>query len=94
MFKEYEQVWRLGAQGCAYTEPYTLTLKRFQLGRLRGSVVERLSLAQGLIPGSWDRVLHRAPPGELLPLPVSLPLSLCVSHEYINKIFFKKRLQW
>ena len=27
----------------------------------------------------------------LLPLPVSLPLSLCVSHEWINKIFFKKK---
>ena len=27
----------------------------------------------------------------LLPLPVSMHLSLCVSHEYINKIFFLKK---
>ena len=30
----------------------------------------------------------------LLPLPVSLPLYLCVSHEEINKIFFKKPITW
>ena len=30
-------------------------------GHLGGSVVERLPSAQGLIPGSWDRVPHRAP---------------------------------
>ena len=26
-----------------------------------GSVVECLPSAQGMIPGTWDRVLHRAP---------------------------------
>ena len=31
------------------------------LGHLGGSVVECLPLAQFVIPGSWDRVLHRAP---------------------------------
>ena len=36
------------------------------LGRLGGLAVEHLPLAQGMIPGSWDRVLHQAP------LPVAL----------------------
>ena len=30
-------------------------------GHLGGSVVEHLPLAQGVMPGSWDRVLHQAP---------------------------------
>ena len=42
-------------------------------GRLGGSVVEHLPSAQGVTPGSQDRV----PAGSLLlPLPVFLPLSL------------------
>ena len=49
-------------------------------GRLGGSVVEDLPLAQGVIPESWDQVLHQAPQKELLfLLPVSLPISLCLS---------------
>ena len=40
-------------------------------GHLSGSVVEQLPLAQGVIPGSWDRVLHRAPHREV-PLILSL----------------------
>ena len=49
-------------------------------GRLEGSVVGHLSLAWGVIPRSWDRVPHWAPfRGLLLPLPVSLPLSLYLS---------------
>ena len=31
------------------------------LGHLGGSVVEHLPLAQVVVPGSWDRVPHRAP---------------------------------
>ena len=31
------------------------------LGRLGGSAVEHLPLAQGVTPGSWDQVLHQAP---------------------------------
>ena len=53
-----------------------------KLGHLGGSVVERLPSALGMILGSWDRVLHQAPPHPgilLLPLPMSLPLSLCLS---------------
>ena len=46
-------------------------------GCLGGSVDERLPLAQGMIPGSWDQVLHQG--SLLLPLPVSLPLSVCLS---------------
>ena len=39
-----------------------------------------LPLTQGVILGSWDQVLHQAPHGSLLlPLPMSLPLSLCLS---------------
>ena len=30
------------------------------LGHLGGSMVEHLPLAQVMIPGSWDRVLHGA----------------------------------
>ena len=31
------------------------------MGHLGGSVVERLPLAQVIIPGSWDQVPHQAP---------------------------------
>ena len=49
-------------------------------GRLGGSAVEHLPLAQGVIPGSWDPMLHGAPGREpASPLPVSLPLSFCVN---------------
>ena len=52
-------------------------------GRLGGSAVERLPSAQGVIPGSWDQVLHQA----LGMGPASLSLCLClclslyISHE-------------
>ena len=36
-----------------------------ELGHLGGSVIERLPLAQVVIPGSWDQVLHQAPHREL-----------------------------
>ena len=46
-----------------------------------GSVVERLPSAQGMILEFRDGV-PQAPCMELvLPLPVSLPFSLCLSHE-------------
>ena len=38
-----------------------LCFKTSKQGHLGGSVVERLPSAQGVIPGSWDQVLHRAP---------------------------------
>lgn len=40
-------------------------------------MVERLPLAQGVIPESWDQVPHRAPSGEpAASLPMSLPSKL------------------
>ena len=63
--------------------------KSTRRGHLGGSVVEHLPLAQVVILGSRDRVPHQAPCGSLLlPLPVSLPLSVCLS--WINKVFKKK----
>ena len=57
--------------------------RRDMEGRLGGSVVECLSSAQGLIPGSWDQIPHQAPCMEPASpsLPMFLPLS--VSHESI-----------
>ena len=49
-------------------------------GSLGGSVVERLPSAQGVILGSWDRVLHQAPCEEPTS-PSAMSLPLCVSHE-------------
>ena len=65
----------------ATLETYTEMLKTCSWsGRLGGSVVEHLPLAQVVILGSSDRVCIRLPAGSLLlPLPVSLPLSLCLS---------------
>ena len=46
--------------------------------------------AQGVILETWDRVHVRLPAWSLLlPLPVSLPLCVCVSLSWINKIFKK-----
>ena len=55
------------------------------LGSLGGTAVWRLPLAQGVILETQDRIPHRAPGAWslLLPLPVSLPLSLSVT--IINK---------
>ena len=51
------------------------------LGHLGGSVVERLPLAQVVIPGSWDQVLHWAPHGEPASPSPCVSASLCVFHE-------------
>ena len=57
------------------------------LGCLSGSAVEHLPLAQGVIPDPGIQSLIGIPAGSLLlPLPVSLPHSLCRSR--INKILF------
>ena len=48
-------------------------------GRLGGSVVEHLPLAQGVILGSWDRVLYRAPRRESASPSAYVSASLCVS---------------
>ena len=58
-------------------------------GSLGGTVVWRLPLAQGAILETRDQIPRRAPAAWslLLPLPVSLPLSLCVTiiNKQINK---------
>ena len=46
-------------------------------GHLGGSIVERVPLAQLVIPGSWDRVPHPAPRRK----PVSPSASVSASHE-------------
>ena len=45
-------------------------------GHLRGSEVEHLPLVQVVIPGSWDRVLHRAPASPSMCVSASLCVSL------------------
>ena len=56
-------------------------------GSLGGAVVWHLPLAQGAILETRDRVPHQAPGAWslLLPLPVSLPLSLSLCMTIINK---------
>ena len=55
-------------------------LKILSLRYPGGSAVEHLPSALGVIPGSWDQVPIGFPAGSLLlPLPVSLPFSLCLS---------------
>ena len=49
------------------------------MGHLGGSVVEHLPLAQVVILGSWDRVLHQAPCREPASLSAYISASLCVS---------------
>ena len=60
------------------------------MGSLGGAAVWRLPLAQGAILETRDRIPRRAPGAWslLLPLPVSLPLSLslCAYHEKKKKI--------
>ena len=62
-----------------------LIKKKREKGSLGGAVVWRLPLAQGAILETRDRVPRQAPGAWslLLPLPVSLPLSLslCAYHE-------------
>ena len=49
-------------------------------GHLGGAVVEPLPSAQGVVPGPGIMTHIRLPAGNLLlPLPMSLPLSLCLS---------------
>ena len=50
-------------------------------------MLEHLPLVQVVIPGSWDGFLAGS---LLLPLPMSLPLSVSLMNKSINEIFFKK----
>ena len=55
--------------------------KETEGGCLSGSVVERLPLAQGVIPESQDRVLHRAFCMESASPSAGVSAALSVSHE-------------
>ena len=58
-------------------------LNALKLGHLGGSAVERVPSAQDVIPEFQDRVPHRAPAWSLLllPLPMSLPLSVSLTNK-------------
>ena len=53
-------------------------------------MVEHVPSAQGMIPGSWDQVPHRALWVEPASPSACVSASLSVSHEYVNKIVKKK----
>ena len=63
------------------------SLEIYLQGSLGGAAVWRLPLAQGAILETRDRIPRRAPGAWslLLPLPVSLPLSLSLCVTIINK---------
>ena len=54
----------------------TLRIERKNQGHLGASVVGHLLLAWVVIPGSWDRVLHRAPASPSMCVSASLCVSL------------------
>ena len=62
---------------------WNLRNKTDEQGSLGGAAVWRLPLAQGAILETWDRIPRQAPGAWslLLPLPMSLPLSLCDYHK-------------
>ena len=57
------------------------SIKILEEGSLGGAAVWRLPLAQGAILETRDRIPRRAPGAWslLLPLPISLPVSVCLS---------------
>ena len=76
--------WKAECRICSCpAKQFVITLyKKGILGHLGGSEVERLPSAQGVIPGSWDQVPIGLPAGSLLlPLPVYLPLSVCLMNK-------------
>ena len=77
---EYQRVDSHGDLVSCCWLPHWLPSRTGILGHLGGSVPKHQPLAQAAIPGCWDRVLHPAPQGSLLPpLPMSLLLFLCLS---------------
>ena len=66
-----------------------ILIKILSLGRLGGSVVERLPLAQVMIPGSQDRVPHQAPCREPASPPACVSASVSLMNKYIIKILKK-----
>ena len=51
------------------------------MGRLGGSVVEHLPLANVMILGSWDQVPHQGPPRESAHVSASLSLSVSLMNK-------------
>ena len=70
--------------GSSFDFPQPLKSEKTQ-GRLGGSAVERLPSAQGVIPGSWDQILHRAPCMEPASPSACVSASLSLSLSIINK---------
>ena len=68
---DYLKTWKINGEGKGKAG-FSLTLENSHKGRLGGSVVEGLPLAQVVIPRSWDQVLHWASRSLLLPLSVCL----------------------
>ena len=60
-----------------YDVRLTDMFRRWNLGRLGGSVVEHLPLVQGMIPGYHDRVPHLAPYKEPASPSAYVSASLC-----------------
>ena len=63
---------------------HNLKFKRIETGDPRGSAVQRLPSARGVILESRDRVPHQAPCMEPASPSLCLCLSLCVSQEEIK----------
>ena len=74
-----------GGECSSYFFYITIVLRSIHRGSLGGAAVWRLPLAQGAILETPDQIPHQAPGAWslLLPLPMSLPLSLSVT--IINK---------
>ena len=73
-------LWTMGRTYGLILSKIGALLGREKQGLLGGSVIKHLPSAQVMIPGSWDRVPHQAPPA-LRGAYFSLCLSLSVSYE-------------
>ena len=73
---------------------YLLNSSSVQMeGSLGGSAVEHLSLAQSMIPGSWDQVPHQAPCKEPASPSACVSASLSVSLMNKHNLFLKRQLR-
>ena len=71
--------WFTGCEILRYSFSFQCFKYVIILGHLGGSVVEHLPLAQVMIPGSSDRVLHQVPRREPASPSACVSASLCVS---------------
>ena len=70
--------WPYSSQQTYFGEDYST---RKPDGGTWGHLVECLPLVQVMVPGSWDRIPHRAPDRALASPSAYVSASLCVSHE-------------